>query len=65
MGTPLPAQFTDYMADGKLVTRGELKKGQLVKNATTTTQTGSISTASGKVSLTTSNPPAPAQKSTH
>jgi hypothetical protein len=34
-GMLLPAQFNDYIADGKLVANGELKKGQLVKNGPT------------------------------
>ncbi|MGA2905938.1 MAG: peptidoglycan DD-metalloendopeptidase family protein [Candidatus Korobacteraceae bacterium] len=33
MGVGLPAQFVDYIADGKLVASGEPKRGQLVKNA--------------------------------
>jgi hypothetical protein len=33
-GTTLPAQFVDYIADGKPVDSGEPKKGQLVKNGT-------------------------------
>jgi len=33
MGTGLPAQFTDYIADGKLVATGEPIRGQMVKNA--------------------------------
>jgi murein DD-endopeptidase MepM/ murein hydrolase activator NlpD len=49
-GVPLPAQFTDYIADGKPVASGEPVRGQFVSNATTT-QTGSISTSSGKASL--------------
>ncbi len=34
-GMLLPAQFNDYIADGKLVANGEPKKGQFVKNAPT------------------------------
>jgi murein DD-endopeptidase MepM/ murein hydrolase activator NlpD len=54
-GTPLPAQFTDYVADGKPVANGEPVRGQMVKNGTAT-QTGSITTSSGKASLVTSTP---------
>jgi hypothetical protein len=32
-GVPLPAQFVNYVADGKPVESGEVKRGQLVKNA--------------------------------
>jgi hypothetical protein len=32
-GVPLPAQFVDYIADGKPVASGEPKRGQMVKNA--------------------------------
>jgi len=32
-GVPLPAQFVNYIADGKPVASGEPKRGQLVKNA--------------------------------
>lgn len=66
MGTPLPAQFTDYVANGKPVASGEPVRGQFVSNSTTA-QTGSITTESGKVSLTTTSP-APtsaAQKPSH
>jgi Peptidase family M23 len=55
MGTPLPAQFTDYMADGKLVEKGEPKKGQFVSNAGST-QSSSIKTGSGKATLSISGP---------
>ena len=34
-GVLLPAQFNDYIADGKPVANGELKKGELVKNGPT------------------------------
>lgn len=34
-GVLLPAQFNDYIADGKPVANGEPKKGQFVKNAPT------------------------------
>ena len=34
---PLPAQFNDYMADGKLVPSGEPVRGQTVSNASGTT----------------------------
>jgi hypothetical protein len=33
LGVALPAQFVDYIADGKLVASGEPKRGQFVKNA--------------------------------
>jgi murein DD-endopeptidase MepM/ murein hydrolase activator NlpD len=32
-GVPLPAQFVNYIADGKAVASGEPKRGQFVKNA--------------------------------
>ncbi len=35
LGVPLPAQFVDYIADGKPVASGEPKRGQFVKNAPT------------------------------
>jgi hypothetical protein len=38
-GVLLPAQFVDYIADGKPVDSGEPKRGQLVKNATSTEAT--------------------------
>lgn len=58
-GVPLPAQFTDYIADGKPVASGEPVRGQFVGNATAA-QTGSISTSSGKASLMTTPPAGPA-----
>jgi hypothetical protein len=58
-GTPLPAQFTDYIADGKPVASGEPVRGQFVRNATEA-QTGSITTSSGKASLTTTPAAGPA-----
>jgi len=33
VGTVVPAQFVDYIADGKPVASGEPKRGQMVKNA--------------------------------
>jgi len=44
-GTPLPAQFVDYIADGKPVASGEPKRGQFVKNAPSTTANASGMTA--------------------
>ncbi len=38
-GVLLPAQFVDYIADGKPVDSGEPKRGQLVKNANSSTAT--------------------------
>jgi hypothetical protein len=38
-GVLLPAQFVDYIADGKPVDSGEPKRGQLVKNGTSTAAT--------------------------
>ncbi len=70
-GVPLPAQFVDYIADGKPVASGEPVRGQFVKNGSAT-QAGTITTSSGKVSITTSSPAAgsagttpPAQKPSH
>jgi murein DD-endopeptidase MepM/ murein hydrolase activator NlpD len=37
-GALLPAQFNDYIADGTPVANGEVKKGQMVKNASTPAQ---------------------------
>ena len=56
-GVPLPAQFVDYIADGKPVASGEPVRGQLVKNGLAT-QAGAIGTSSGKASITTSSPAA-------
>lgn len=70
-GVPLPAQFVDYIADGKPVASGEPKRGQMVKNAAPsgaensgtasdkTAGSGSASAATGKA------PAAPAQKTGH
>ena len=51
-GVPLPAQFVDYIADGKPVASGEPKRGQMVKNnpmppaaATSTTPSNSSTPA--------------------
>jgi hypothetical protein len=43
-GTTLPAQFTDYIADGKPVASGEPSKGQYIKNGAST---GTKQAASG------------------
>jgi hypothetical protein len=54
MGTGLPAQFTDYIADGKLVASGEPARGQMVKNApagaasAAESSTGDATPATGK-----------------
>jgi hypothetical protein len=70
-GTPLPAQFKDYIADGKPVASGEPVRGQMVKNGTAM-QTGGVTTSSGKATVMTSTPAtgsstptAPAQKPNH
>jgi hypothetical protein len=52
-GTPLPAQFVDYIADGKPVDSGEPKRGQMVKNnpappAPAATASGSSTPATSK-----------------
>jgi len=67
---PLPAQFVDYIANGKPVASGEPKKGQFVKNQTG--ESGSITTSSGHATLGTTTPasgstntPMPAQKTGH
>jgi len=59
LGVPLPAQFTDYTADGKPVASGEPVRGQFVSNGTAA-QTGGISTTSGKATLMTAPAPAAA-----
>ena len=43
-GVLVPAQFNDYIADGKLVANGEPKKGQFVKNAPASTASMSSDT---------------------
>ncbi len=70
-GTPLPAQFKDYVADGKPVASGEPIRGQFVRNGTAM-QTGEVSTSSGNAKVMTSTPAAgsstttaPAQKPSH
>ncbi len=47
-GVLLPAQFNDYYADGKLIANGEVKKGQLVKNAPTPATAGTAATTTAK-----------------
>ena len=70
LGTPLPAQFTDYLANGKPVASGEPVRGQFVMNAGST-QSSSITTSSGKATLSigspasTSSGTAPAPKPSH
>ena len=54
-GTPLPAQFKDYIADGKPVASGEPVRGQFVKNGAST-QAGGVPTSSGNATLTTTAP---------
>jgi len=54
-GNPLPAQFVDYLANGKPVASGEPKRGQFVQNGPSTSSS-SISTASGKASVVTASP---------
>jgi hypothetical protein len=44
----LPAQFVDYVADGKPVASGEFKRGQMVKNGTTATAGTAASTTPTK-----------------
>jgi len=71
LGVPLPAQFVDYIADGKPVASGEPVRGQFVKNGAAALGSA-IGTASGKASILTSTPAAgsataapPAQKPSH
>ena len=42
---PLPAQFHDYMANGKLVSIGEPSKGQLVSNSSVTSSPSAANAA--------------------
>ncbi len=70
-GNPLPAQFTDYVADGKPVASGEPVRGQFVKNGAPA-KAGTIKTSSGNASLMTTAPAAgsttttaPAQNPSH
>lgn len=69
-GTPIPAQFTDYIADGKPVASGEPVRGQFVKNGAATAA-GAVTTSSGNATIMTSTPAAgststpPAQKPSH
>jgi len=73
--SPLPAQFVDYIADGKPVASGEPKKGQLVKNGSGESgsgESGSITTSSGHATLGITTPAngstntsAPAKKAGH
>jgi murein DD-endopeptidase MepM/ murein hydrolase activator NlpD len=56
-GTPLPAQFKDYIADGKPVASGEPVRGQFVKNGTAM-QTNSVTTSSGNAKIMTATPAA-------
>ncbi len=59
-GTLLPAQFNDYIADGKPVASGEPKRGEFVQNAATTAAsdaaTGKAAPATGKAAPATSKP---------
>jgi len=54
-GVPLPAQFVNYIADGKPVASGEPKRGQFVKNGEPTATT-TIGTTSGKAKLLVTTP---------
>jgi hypothetical protein len=54
-GVPLPAQFNDYIADGKPVASGEPVRGQLVSNSNGA-QAANITSSSGKMSVMTSTP---------
>jgi murein DD-endopeptidase MepM/ murein hydrolase activator NlpD len=47
-GVPLPAQFVDYIANGKPVASGEVVRGQLVKNAPSATPAPSNTGTSAK-----------------
>ena len=58
-GVPLPAQFVDYIADGKPVASGEPVRGQFVKNGTQTQTSNAVSTGSGKMSIMTTTPSSP------
>lgn len=54
-GNPLPAQFKDYIANGKPVASGEPVRGQFVKNGTAM-QTGAVTTSSGNAKIMTATP---------
>lgn len=56
-GVPLPAQFVDYIANGKPIASGEPVRGQFVENGPAT-QAGTIGTTSGKASIMISSPAA-------
>jgi hypothetical protein len=65
-GVPLPAQFTDYLADGKAVASGEPTRGQYVKNAppamagntgkATTSKADSMNADKGSTTMPAQNP---------
>ncbi len=63
-GVPLPAQFVDYIADGKPVASGEPKRGQYVKNASAAPPAVPSTSAPGTAAPPTKTPapPAPASK---
>jgi hypothetical protein len=57
MGVGLPAQFTDYITNGKLVAKGEPMRGQLVKNAPPGTDTSAAAGSSGTATTPASGKP--------
>ncbi len=63
-GRTIPAQFVDFMADGKPVELGEPKRGQFVKNnpAAATASAATPSAASPSASSTPATPTPPASK---
>ena len=64
MGAGLPAQFNDYIADGKVVATGEPTRGQLVKNAPAGTDTSAGATPETGKSTSTSGNAASAKPAT-
>jgi len=66
-GVPLPAQFNDYLADGKPVSSGEPKRGQYVKSAAPAmaTDTGKPAPKSDSMNAGKDNTTTPAQNPSH
>jgi Peptidase family M23 len=52
-GTVIPAQFSDYIADGKPVASGEPKRGQMVKNNPAAAASGAGNTSASSTPATT------------
>jgi len=60
MGAGLPAQFQDYIADGKPVASGEPTRGQYVKNAAASASMPAASGTAASSNMAPANKPAPA-----